>query len=274
MAAVPETVHHKAPLDLWVPICGGRCYCRARMNLLLLHASEIDPRGRVRLDDRRAAHLRQVLHVETGQRLRAGLVDGPRGWAVVRRIDGQDIELELELDLDTETPPPPPVDILLALPRPKALRRLLQTVAAFGVGELALVNAWRVEKSFFASPLLEPHALREELLLGCEQGGRTWLPRISVHPRLMGAFEGLPAEDSRRRVLCEPGTNAGFEAVQPLGPNDRILLALGPEGGWIERELETFERLGFEALSLGDAILRTEVAVAAALAQLDLLRRL
>lgn len=241
------------------------------MNRLLLHADEIDPSGRARLCDRRAKHLREVLQVEPGRRLRAGVVDGPCGWAVVRGIDGQHVELEL--DLDTEMQPSPPVDLLLALPRPKALRRLLQTVAAFGVGELALVNAWRVEKSFFASPLLEASALREELLLGCEQGGQTWLPRISVHPRLMGALEGLPAEDGRRRVLCEPGTNAGFEALRPLGPNDRILLALGPEGGWIERELETFERLGFAALSLGDAILRTEVAVAAALAQLDLLRR-
>ena len=51
------------------------------------------------------------------------------------------------------------------------------------------------------------------------------------------------------------------------------MLAIGPEGGWIERELETFVERGFKPVSLGAPILRVEAAVAAALGQLLLLQR-
>ncbi|HUS65687.1 MAG TPA: RsmE family RNA methyltransferase, partial [Kofleriaceae bacterium] len=64
------------------------------------------------------------------------------------------------------------------------------------------------------------------------------------------------------------------ESAVPPGAGGRTIVAIGPEGGWIDRELETFERLGFSAVSLGAAVLRVESAVAATLAQLTLLRRL
>ena len=53
-----------------------------------------------------------------------------------------------------------------------------------------------------------------------------------------------------------------------------LVLAIGPEGGWIAREVETFVARGFTPVSLGAPILRVETAVAAALGQLLVLRRL
>jgi RsmE family RNA methyltransferase len=52
------------------------------------------------------------------------------------------------------------------------------------------------------------------------------------------------------------------------------VLAIGPEGGWIEREVETFIARGFTPVSIGAPILRVEAAVASALGQLLLLQRL
>ncbi len=52
------------------------------------------------------------------------------------------------------------------------------------------------------------------------------------------------------------------------------MIAIGPEGGWIERELETFVARGFAPVSLGTPILRVEAAVASALGQLLLLHRI
>ena len=59
--------------------------------------------------------------------------------------------------------------------------------------------------------------------------------------------------------------------MRPAGP---VTLAIGPEGGWIDRELASLAGLGFRAVRLGAAVLRADTAVAALLAQIDLLRRL
>jgi RsmE family RNA methyltransferase len=47
-----------------------------------------------------------------------------------------------------------------------------------------------------------------------------------------------------------------------------VTLALGPEGGWVEAEVESFRRAGFETVSLGSRVLRTESAVAALVGRL------
>ena len=96
--------------------------------------------------------------------------------------------------LDRPPPAPAPVRLLLALPRPKALRRVLQGVAAIGVKHVVLLNSWRVEKSYWASPALAPAALREQLVLGLEQGGDTRLPRVELRRRFKPFVEDeLPA---------------------------------------------------------------------------------
>ena len=63
------------------------------------------------------------------------------------------------------------------------LKRVLQTVSAMGVARLVLVNSYRVEKSFWQTPFLQPAAIREQLLLGLEQARDTCLPEVSLEQR-------------------------------------------------------------------------------------------
>ena len=101
------------------------------MNLLLLHDADFISTDRVRISDRRLHHLNTVNQASVGQKLRAGRLAGLQGQATVLAIDTQQAELQVEL-LD---PPPAklPITLLLALPRPKMLRRTLQTIASMGV---------------------------------------------------------------------------------------------------------------------------------------------
>lgn len=241
------------------------------MNLILIEPGEIHA-GEVRLADRRAGHILQVIRPALGDALRVGLVSGPRGTATVASLGEH--EVLLEVALAGPGPERPPVDLCLAVPRPKALGRILQLVGAAGVGRLCLVNAWRVEKSFFQSPALSSGALRRQLLRGCEQGGTTWVPEVTVYER----FRRWLDEDASRwptlRLAAHPQAARLLESVVPPGTARRVLVAVGPEGGWIARELETFPRFGFSVVRLGEAVLRTEHAVAALLAQLALLGRI
>ena len=117
------------------------------MNLLLLEPADFISDSKVTLGGRRLQHLLEVQRVSEGTSLRAGLVNGRIGEATVLRFTPQTAELAVVLS----QPPPPalPVTLLLAMPRPKMLRRILQTVATMGVKQLYLVNSWRVEKSYW-----------------------------------------------------------------------------------------------------------------------------
>jgi RsmE family RNA methyltransferase len=167
------------------------------------------------------------------------------------------------------------------VPRPKALSRALQTLAAMGVRHIDLVNAWRVDASYFSSPRLTPPALDEDLRLGLEQAACTYLPTVAIHRLLVPFLDATlqprlaaAAAAPTLPLLAHPRRATPIERA--LAPGDRrpICLAIGPEGGWIERELDSFVGLGFQAIQLGPAILRTETAITAALAQIELLRRL
>lgn len=240
------------------------------MNLLLLDPAELEA-GEVVLaaGERRARHLREVLRVSVGQRLRAGLVGGPTGEAEVLAVAP---ELRLHLRLDGPAPVRPPIDLVVAVPRPKALSRLIQTAAALGVGRIDLVNAWRVDKSYFDSPRLAPGLLAEDARLGCEQGATTWVPEVAVH-RLLMPFLATAGWPGAILLVAHPRGEALVEEVVARGHPGPIALAVGPEGGWVDPELASLAELGFRQVRLGAAVLRTEIAVAALLAQIDLLRR-
>lgn len=242
------------------------------MNLLLVDERELAG-GEVVLRDRRATHLRTVLRVAVGQRLRAGVIGGPLGHAEVVAID--DGAVHLRVEAADPAPPPMPVELVLAVPRPKVLARTLEIAAAFGVARIDLVNAWRVDKAYLASPRLAPDAIAEHVRLGAEQGATTHLPAVAVHDRFMGWLDARhPPGAPPARGLCAHARGGVPIEAAPGEARAAATLAIGPEGGWIEREVETLAARGFAIVRLGDAILRVEAAVAGALAQLALLDRL
>jgi 16S rRNA (uracil1498-N3)-methyltransferase len=241
------------------------------VNLLLFEAAELNGDGTCTLSDRRAHHLRTVLGVELGSTIRAGVVAGSLGTAEVIAIDGGAIALRFVATGAASAPMP--VDLVLAVPRPKVITRTIEIAASFAVRRIDLTNAWRVDKSYLGSPRLEAGALALAARFGAEQGATTYLPELAVHDRLMGLLDGTypTAEPKQLRLIAHPGAPPIETVVTQREPT---VLAIGPEGGWIERELETFVARGFAPVSLGTPILRVEAAVASALGQLALLFRM
>jgi RsmE family RNA methyltransferase len=236
------------------------------MNRILLEREEVGADGTARLDDARARHIRSVLRSTTGDELKIGVVDGPTGTGRVRSVGGPQVVLDCVFE--SAAPAREPLDLILALPRPKVLRRLIPQVAALGVDRLFLTNAWRVEKNFFSAQILQPEKLREGLLEGLRQSGRTRLPRVSTHRFLRRLVEeelGPPEEGTARR-LAHPGAADRLGRWTPRSAGERLLLAVGPEGGWIDAERGLFARHGFREAGLGPGILRSDTACIALLA--------
>lgn len=239
------------------------------MNLILLEPSEVDDAGAAVLSGRRARHAAAVLRAAPGRTLRVGRIDGPLGEATVTRSGGG--ELALSCRFEPVPPPRAPVDLLLALPRPKAMKRLWAPLAAMGVDRLLLSNADRVERMYFDTHVLDPAFRRALLLEGLEQARDTRLPEVTIHRRLKVLIEDDldalgPRNPRALRLLADPGADAGVgERIRAAAP-ERVLLAVGPEGGWTGYERDLFARHGFEPAGLGPRPLRSDTACIALLA--------
>ncbi len=229
------------------------------MNLLLFTRDEV-VQGKAEVHGRRARHLLDVLRVKPGDLLRAGIVDGPVGKATVEEVFSD--RVMLSCTFDGKEAGKPKVDLILALPRPKVLRRMWAPLASLGVGHIALTNAWRVERNYFDTHLFRPEVYEPLLKQGLEQAGHTCLPRVSVHKRLVALMED-DLEDLFSpgvRLMAHPNTDGRISNSLHGADADGVLLAVGPEGGWIDREVALFERVGFSPVSVGSSILRSDIA--------------
>ena len=214
-----------------------------------------------------------MLHVTPGQAVRLGLVDGPFGVGTV--VSVEDDAVNLRGAFDDEVPSRPAVDLLLALPRPKVLRRLWAPLAAMGVGDVMLTNAARVERNYFDTHWLSPAAYTPLLIEGLQQARDTRLPVVTVHRQFRAIVEdGLadgPADTLR--VVAHPGAGSSLADVVRAATTRRVLLAIGPEGGWNEFELQLLVEHGFAIAEMGSRRLRTDTACVAALAIAHACRR-
>ena len=234
------------------------------MNLLLLQPEQLTSENAARVRGRQLRHMRNVHGAGIGDSLRVGVVNGVIGSAVL--TDLTDTDASLEITWAAQPPAPLPVTLVLALPRPKMLRRIIQSVVAMGVKRLVLVNSYRVDKSYWQTPWLGEESLAEQITLGLEQARDTLWPEI-IQRKLFKPFvedELASMAAGSRRLIAHPGTTSGC----PQGLTEPVTLCIGPEGGFIPYEVERISAQGFEAVHLGPRILRTETVVPAILGRL------
>jgi RsmE family RNA methyltransferase len=236
------------------------------MNLILLEERDRLDATCVALTDARATHLLKVLRVTPGQSVRVGLLDGPFGTGIVEELGHGRVTLRCVFE--TQPPPRPRADVLLALPRPKVMRRLWAQLAAIGVGQIILTNASRVERDYFDTHIITEASYRPLLIEGLQQARDTRLPHVSIHRQFRILVEdhldGL--FPSRVRLVADPSGRSSISNVL-AADHARALLAIGPEGGWNDFELTLLDAHGFTRVGLGRRTLRVDTACVALLSQ-------
>ncbi len=236
------------------------------MNLILLEADEVRADGEACLTGVRAAHAIGVLKAAPGREIRIGVIDGPPGIGAVTAIE--DGVVRLHCAFEAAAAPRPRVDLLLALPRPKVMRRLWAQLAALGVGRIILTNASRVERHYFDTHILSPECYRPLLIEGLQQARDTRLPAVSIHRQfkilIEDELDGLAGD--ALRVVAHPGATTPLADIVRANPGQRLLMAIGPEGGWNAFELALLEQHRFHAAGIGPRRLRTDTACVALLA--------
>jgi 16S rRNA (uracil1498-N3)-methyltransferase len=235
------------------------------LNLIILFQDDFQGHnGRVRLQDRRLNHVLEVHRAVVGDELSVGVLNDRVGTGKVTALS-QSV-LEMDVKLDRLPPSKLPLTVILALPRPKFLKRVLRSACSMGVQRIILLNSFRVEKSYWQSPFLSHDSLREQLFLGLEQAGDTVLPEILLKPLFKPFVEDeLPGIASGTVSLVAHPTAANS---CPRGINQPTTLVIGPEGGFIPYEIEKLAACGFQPVRISDRILSVETAVPALIARL------
>ncbi len=237
------------------------------MNCILLPAESLST-DKAKIDAMaQVNHVNKVLGAKVGDTLKIGQLGGHLGTATIESIAPDRIQL-CNVQLDAIPPAKPDVTVVLALPRPKVLRRLIIDMTALGVRSIVLINSYRTQKSYWQSPMLE--RLDEFVLEGLQQGVDTIAPRITLQKRFKPFVEDtLPCLMTNQAIVAHPYGEQSFsewlQSSSSLGLPS--LVFIGAEGGWIDYEIALLAAQGCTPVHIGPRILRTEAAVNAILGQ-------
>lgn len=221
------------------------------------------PGESIRLNEKASTHVLRVLKKGPGDPLLAGIINGPIGMVPILGVE----EGCIIIGRPQGTPPiPPPVDIILAMPRPKVMKRLWAPLASMGARSITIIGADRVEPFYFDSHAVTPELYRPRLIEGLEQVRDSRMPEVAIESSFdRFASVVLPSwpTDGSRILAQASGSMKMRDAMKSDG---RVTIAVGPEGGWSTRESDLLIANGFVPVTLGPRTLRTDTALIALIA--------
>ena len=245
------------------------------MNYLFLRKEESADYSTATVVGERARYVTEFHHPVVGGEYSALLESVGSATAVCEGIDKESIVFRLEHRVE-QAPRYLPVTVVQGICRPQTIKKVLQCAAMFRLERVVFLPTQQGEKSYRHSKLFQEERQLSELIKGAEQVGNAHLPAVTLVNSLREATDEIAADSVR--LIGEPG--GGSSIAHPVmkalkeGAHfpQRVVLAVGPEAGWSDDELECFQRSDFQRFSLGEDHLRVEIALTTVLGQLLLWR--
>ncbi|MDH0655349.1 16S rRNA (uracil(1498)-N(3))-methyltransferase [Acinetobacter johnsonii] len=226
------------------------------MNIVLLDPRQTESELWSISAKRQLEHLYRHLELKAGETLKVGIQNGKRHLTQV--VDVSETAVRIKPLYEEPVPAKLPVTLIVAMPRPKVLRRLIMDAVTLGVEKIILLHSYRVDKSYWQTPFLQQ--LDQYVTLGLEQAGDTIAPEIEIYKRFKPFVEDqLPSLISADcpAYVAHPYS----DAQMPFAIQHPCTVVIGPEGGFIPYEVELLVKNGCQAVSLGNRIIRTETVI-------------
>ena len=204
-----------------------------------------------------ANHLAQVLRARIGQEFDIATAENVHRGRIVSITDGR---VDFELGEVIPAAAVPSLTLLLSIFKFDRMEWAIEKCVELGAARIVPVVAQRTEVHLAAAAQKRVERWQRIVRQASEQSRRASPPEIADPVKLREAM-ALPA--GLKIVLSEAEEQSQFRDIQPTG---EVLLAIGPEGGWTEDELELLQNNGWLSASLGPTILRAETAAIAATA--------
>ncbi len=203
-----------------------------------------------------ARHLVSVLRIRKGESIRLLDGEGQEGIFSVTEIGKRHVSLAPREIIAHDRPAG---GITLALGYGRGLRRgwLLEKAVEL---EAAAVWFWQAERSQGNVPDEGKRTWLSQMVAGAKQSINPWLPALRTLPDGVASLAGARKDFDKTFLLWEGDTKGKVLSLEDLDPADNILFALGPEGGFTDRETACLTNAGFVPVSLGGRVLRWETA--------------
>jgi len=220
----------------------------------------------VSIRDRSAHYLCRVLRVAVDQTVVLFNGDGYDYVAEVVRPGKKEIILSVISRLPAARESGLDITVVQAISRGERMDQTLQKCTELGVVAFQPLFSKRVEVRLSGEKLTRRIEHWQGVVVSaCEQSGRAVVPDVLCP---LDFSDWLNSVDTVRRLVLAPGAETPLARVRLNGP---VQLAVGPEGGFSETELESVIFHAVETVSLGPRVLRTETAAPAAVAVLQAL---
>ncbi len=244
-----------------------------RMNCRLYIAQPLEPGQKVSLPDEQGHYLRHVIRLQAGDPIT--LFNGLNGeyHGYIEQLSKHESLCHIEEFVDVNREPSCHIHIIQAACRSEKIDTILQKGTELGAASFQIVRSERSSLKLEGNRLHKRLERWQKIIIeAAEQSGRTRLPCISWRDRLRDV-EVTGMDAGGLALALHPQASADFGAMhkQLLNTADTSL-AVGPEGGWSRRDLQTLKTMGFTGLAFGPRILRTETAAPALLAAIHAIR--
>lgn len=251
------------------------------MNSLIILPNEVRDHVQAVLEGARARYAYETHGVRDGQSIKVAVLGGQRGDGKILSSSPERVTISLALLLPSLEPIP--VALIVGVSRPQTVKKVIQAAVMFGVSSLHFVRSELGEKSYLQSRSLDLDQVEEETVKALEQVWDSRAPQVVVHrtfsyfmqeklPLIVEAVASQRGSHGVRKLLAHPGgvSLACADGQQEQGASH--IVAIGPERGWSDAEVATFQQEGFQMIGLGERVVRVELALVFLLGKLALLR--
>jgi 16S rRNA (uracil1498-N3)-methyltransferase len=216
--------------------------------------------ARAALTGDHADHLIRVLRARVGEEFDIATGESVRRGRITSLTEGR---VEFDLAEIISTPATAEVTLILAIYKFDRMEWAIEKCTELGVARIVPLISHRTDSHLAAASAKRVDRWQRIARQAAEQSRRATPPEITAPAKFSDA---LNISHPLRIVLAESENQTLLRDVLPSDLSNRIALAIGPEGGWTEGELQAFQQAGWISASLGNTILRAETAAIAALA--------
>lgn len=227
------------------------------------HLSRLEPETTVTLDERESHHARDVLRLNPGDRILVFDDTGRNGEAVITETTHDRVAARVESLDDSGRELPSRVTLAAACPKGRRLDGMLQKLCELGAAEWVPLQSRRAQPVPPSNRLARMKKIVIEAAKQCGRGAVPVLSAPSTPEQLCASFT-----DYQKVVVAAPEAGETLLAVAGSWTTlpDRVLILVGPEGGFTGDEMDLMRKHGAVPVSLGMHVLRIETAAAAAMA--------
>lgn len=236
---------------------------RTRLYIPGAHGTE----SLLHLDADKARYLGRVLRLRAGDTVSVFDGAGSEYLTTITALGKSSATLRIDSKTATRTESPLRVHLVQGVSRGERMDFVVQKATELGVKRITpVLTEFGVVKFDARRAGKRRDHWQKVAASACEQSGRVRLPLIDAPLPLRNWFGGKPPKVDAE-IILKPGAAEPLTAIAP--PATKVCVLIGPEGGFSDGEFDDARAAGFDAVSLGPRVLRTETAAIATIAVLQ-----